>query len=154
MCLVCERIEAIKSGTNPYFVRELETGYVVIGDHQRFRGYTLFLYRRHDAAELFQLDETERAAFMMEMTRVAEAVSRAFGAEKINCEVLGMGDAHLHWHIFPRRAGDIGNHGNRGKGPVWWLPMAEMYADENRPTPEELETLKHRLRAELDAQEA
>ena len=31
MCLICDRIEMIKNGTNKYFVKELETGYVVIG---------------------------------------------------------------------------------------------------------------------------
>ncbi len=30
MCLICDRIEMIKRGENPYFVKELETGYVVI----------------------------------------------------------------------------------------------------------------------------
>ena len=102
MCLICDRIEMIKDGTNPYFVKELETGYVVIGDNQHFCGYTLFLYKHHgDKTELFHLDPTERAKFLEEMTIVAEAVSRAFGAEKINYELLGMGDAHLHWHLFP-----------------------------------------------------
>ena len=47
MCLICQRIELIKSGDNPYFVKELETGYVVIGDHQYFEGYTLFLAKEH-----------------------------------------------------------------------------------------------------------
>lgn len=47
MCIVCERIEMIKNGANPYFVKELETGYVVIGDNQHFYGYTLFLYKEH-----------------------------------------------------------------------------------------------------------
>ena len=42
-CLICERINMIKQGNNPYFVKELETGYVVIGDYQHFYGYTLFL---------------------------------------------------------------------------------------------------------------
>ena len=42
MCLICERIDRIKSRTNPYFVKELETGYVVVGDHQHFKGYTIF----------------------------------------------------------------------------------------------------------------
>ena len=56
MCLICDRIEMIKRGENPYFVRELKTGYVVIGDHQHFRGYTLFLYKEHgDKTELFHL---------------------------------------------------------------------------------------------------
>ena len=46
-CLVCDRIEKTRKGENPYFVRELETGYVVLGDHQRFEGYTLLICREH-----------------------------------------------------------------------------------------------------------
>ena len=151
MCLICERIEMIKNGENPYFVKELGTGYVVIGDHQHFYGYTLFLYKHHaDKTELFHLDPKERAAFMEEMTIVAEAVSKAFGAEKINYELLGMGDAHLHWHLFPRSSGDILNYGNNGKGPVWWYPMEKMYADDNRPGTEQLTEMKRRLYDELE----
>ena len=82
MCLICDRIEMIKRGENPYFVRELKTGYVVIGDHQHFRGYTLFLYKEHgDKTELFHLDKAERALFMEEMTIVAQAAAKAFGAD-------------------------------------------------------------------------
>ena len=84
------------------------------------------------------------------MTLVAQAVSRAFHAEKMNYELLGMGDAHLHWHLFPRRAGDIGPYGNGGKGPVWWYPMEKMYADESRPAAGELAEMKQKLQTELD----
>ena len=78
----------IKRGENPYFVRELKTGYVVIGDHQHFRGYTLFLYKEHgDKTELFHLDKAERALFLEEMTIVAQAAAKAFGAEKMNYEL-------------------------------------------------------------------
>lgn len=149
MCLVCDRIEMIKNGENPYFVRELETGYVVIGDHQHFKGFTLFLCKRHEA-ELFHLDKEFKMKFLEEMSIVAEAAAKAFGAEKMNYELLGMGDAHLHWHLYPRRTGDIGEYGNHGKGPVWWLPMNEMYDDATRPSAEELAEMKKRLAAELD----
>lgn len=152
MCLICDRIEMIKNGTNPYFVKELETGYVVIGDNQHFYGYTLFLYKHHGAiTELFHLEKEEKMKFMEEMTIVAEAVSKAFGAEKMNYELLGMGDAHLHWHLYPRSEGDIEDYGNHGKGPVWWYPMEKMYSDENRPSPEQLEEMKAELLKELDS---
>lgn len=88
MCLICDRIDMIKKDVNPYFVKELETGYVVIGDNQHFYGYTLFLYRHHgDKTELFHLDRDEKMKFMEEMSLVAEAVSNAFGAEKMNYEL-------------------------------------------------------------------
>lgn len=31
MCMICDRIEMTKNGENPHFVKELETGYVVLG---------------------------------------------------------------------------------------------------------------------------
>ncbi|MCM1579259.1 MAG: HIT family protein [Ruminococcus sp.] len=151
MCLICDRINMIKDGCNPYFVKELETGYVVIGDNQHFYGYTLFLYKEHEnKTELFHLDKNESAKFMEEMSVVAEAVSKAFGAEKMNCELLGMGDAHLHWHLYPRRSGDLGDYGNRGKGPVWWYPMDKMYSDSNRLSEEKLKEMKAKLLGEPD----
>lgn len=67
----------------------------------------------------------------------------------MNCELLGNGETHLHWHLFPRRAGDIGTYGNHGKGPVWWLPMDQMYDDSNRPDEPTLIELKARLLYEL-----
>lgn len=151
MCLICDRIEMIKRGENPYFVKELETGYVVIGDNQHFYGYTLFLYKQHgDKTELFHLDKDERAKFMEEMSIVAQAAANAFKPQKMNYELLGMGDAHLHWHLYPRRDGDIENYGNNGRGPVWWYPMEKMYGEDCRPSSEELENMKQKLLCELD----
>lgn len=149
MCLVCDRIGMIKEGTNPYFVKELETGYVVIGDHQHFKGYTLFLCKKHET-ELFHLDNEFCTKFMQEMVVVANAIKKAFHAEKMNYECLGQGDAHLHWHLTPRVKGDIENYGNNGVGPVWWYPMEKMYDDSNRPTDDELEHMKSVLLTELN----
>ncbi|MGN0456657.1 MAG: HIT family protein [Acutalibacteraceae bacterium] len=149
MCFICDRINMIKDGTNPYFVKELETGYVVIGDNQHFKGYTLFLCKEHQT-ELFRLDHSTKMKFLEEMSIVAEAVSNAFGAEKMNYELLGNGETHLHWHLFPRVSGDIENYGNNGKGPVWWYPMEKMYSSDNRPSDVELEEMKSTLLCELE----
>lgn len=149
MCLICDRINMIKNETNPYFVKELESGYVVIGDNQHFKGYSLFLCKEHKT-ELFQLDHSAKMKFLEEMSIVAEAVSNAFGAEKMNYELLGNGDTHLHWHLFPRVSGDIEHYGNNGKGPVWWYPREKMYSSDNRPSAVELEELKSKLSAELE----
>lgn len=61
------------AGKNPYFVRELETGYVVIGDYQRFKGYTVFICKEC-APELHLLEANFRNRFLQEMAMVAEAV--------------------------------------------------------------------------------
>ena len=148
MCLICDRIQMIKEGNNPYFVKELETGYVVLGDNQHFKGYTIFLCKQH-ASELHELDADFKLKFLEEMSLVGEAVSHAFPREKMNYELLGNGDSHLHWHLFPRVAGDLEEYGHNGKGPVWWYPMEKMYANSTCPSPEELETLKSKLLIEL-----
>ena len=75
------------------------------------------------------------------MPIVSEAVYDAFKPDKLNYERLGTGNAiHMHWHLFPRREGDI-----PVKGPVWKLDKKEMYAEKYRPTPSELEQYKQRL---------
>ena len=84
------------------------------------------------------------------MADVSELVSEAFFADKINIESLGNGDSHLHWHIFPRKSGDLGDYGRNGKGPVWWLPFDEMYSDEKCVKGQELEKLKKCLLAEFE----
>ena len=143
-CLVCERIAMIKNGRNPYFVKELQTGYVVLGDIQRFEGYTLFLCKEH-CTEIHFLEKNYRETFLKEMSLVAEAVYNAFKPEKLNYELLGVGNAvHMHWHIFPRSAGDTPT-----PGPVWRLDKAKMNHEAYRPDSEKLHRLKDMLHEEL-----
>ena len=143
-CLICERIGQIERGENPYFVCALSTGYVVLGDHQRFEGYTLFLCKRH-VTELYQLPWGFRTRFLQEMSLVAEAVAAVYRPEKMNYELLGNGDTHLHWHRFPRVSGDTPQ-----PGPVWWLPREEMWNDAYRPSREQLAERTRQLREEIE----
>ena len=130
-CLICDRIGKILAGTNPYFVKELETGYVVIGDHQRFEGYSLLLCNF-------------RNAFLRDMAVTAEAVGNAFHPDKLNYELLGAGiGRHMHWHIFPRRKGDTPR-----PGPVW--QVQDMNDERYLPSPEKLAGLREALKKELD----
>lgn len=150
MCVICDRINWIKEGGNPYFVREFETGYVVIGDHQHFYGYTLFLCKEHKT-ELHYLESDFKQKFLYEMSIVQEAVAIAFNAEKMNIELLGNGDAHVHFHIFPRRNGDIIKYRPDGlPGPVWWTPIEVMNDERNMPTADKLEEMKKLLGLEID----
>lgn len=84
------------------------------------------------------------------MADVAAAVSRAFPCDKMNYELLGMGDAHLHWHLNPRRNGDLEGYGYNEKGPIWWYPLDKMYEDKNKPSTAELEVMKEKLLFELN----
>ena len=147
-CLICDRIQMIKEGKNPYFVCELETGYVVLGDHQRFKGYTLFLCKEH-VTELHQLPYDFKMKYLEEMALVAEAVFNVYKPNKMNYELLGNGDSHVHWHLFPRYDGDLDNYGNNGRGPVWWLPKEEMWNSKYKPSLSELKVQTVSLKNEI-----
>ncbi len=142
-CLICERITLIKESRNPYFVIELQTAYVVIGDHQLFKGYTLVLFKEH-IAELHTLPSQTKRIFLEEMSMVGEAVFNCFQPKKMNYELLGNSEHHLHWHLFPRH-----EHDPRPQGPVWCIDKAIRYADAHRPTSSELEDTKERMRDEI-----
>jgi diadenosine tetraphosphate (Ap4A) HIT family hydrolase len=82
-------------------------------DDQFFAGWTFVVLKRH-ATELWQLEAAERATLIEEVTHVARAVADAFGALKMNYELLGNAIPHIHWHLIPRVAGDPAP-----RGPVW-----------------------------------
>ncbi len=143
-CLICDRINLIEKSENPYHVCELETGHVVIGDFQYFKGYTLFLCKQH-VPELHMLEQDYKIQFLTEMSIVAEAVYDCFKPDKLNYELLGNSEPHLHWHLFPRYQSEP------TKSPVWVIDQSIRYAETARPSESELRTLKEDLLHSLDA---
>lgn len=143
-CLICERIDQIKKGVNPFFVTELETGYVVVGDYQFFHGYTLFLCKQH-VCELHELDPEFRRKYLHEMSVVSEAVFRAFKPKKLNYALLGNLDPHLHWHIIPRHADDP-----EPNKPAWSVDKSLRKSDAVKPSKDDLDELKKMLLVEFE----
>ncbi len=130
---------------NPYFVSELDTGYVVLGWNQTIPGYTLFLSKAH-VSELHDLPSATRALFLEEMALVAEGVFRAFAPRKLNYELLGNSVSHAHWHIFPRYADD--------PNPAWPVWNNEAWVNAPRVTeidPGVLADRRERLRQVVNA---
>ena len=144
-CDVCARLRQIQRHENPNFVAELSTGYVVLGDDQYIRGYTLFLCKQH-AAELFELDPQFQAQFLKEMVLTAEAAAAVFHAEKMNYELLGIGKSlHMHWHLFPRHANDT-----PVPGPVWRTPKEVLHGPQAQITPAQRQAWIMQLRQEIE----
>lgn len=143
-CLICDRIEQIKDNKNPYFVMELKTGYVVIGDYQFYKGYTLFLCKSH-VAELHELEPTMKKEFLYEMSIVAEAVYKTFKPAKLNYELLGNVDPHLHWHIYPRYKYDPAPN-----KPIWSLDKHIRCNERTKAKPAELTEFKNQLQIKLN----
>ncbi len=143
-CLICERIQLIKKNANPYFIKELSTGYVVLADNQFYKGLTLFLSKVHKR-ELCELDKKFRDVFLTEMADVAESVFKAFKPQKINYELLGNKDCHLHWWIIPRYFNDP----NPTK-PIWAMDEKIIFGKDSKSRGKELKALKQQLISEIN----
>lgn len=143
-CFICKRIADIKDHNNPQFVKELNTSYIVLGDYQFYKGYTLVLSKTH-VSELHQLPKQIRSEYLNEMAITAEAVYKAFKPKKLNYELLGNTDKHLHWHIIPRYEDD-----QNPTAPVWVIDKNIRYAEKAKPSKDDLRLLIDQLTHELN----
>ncbi|GAB4218906.1 MAG: HIT family protein [Candidatus Microgenomates bacterium] len=115
-CKICEIISKIKKGLNKNFIKEFNTGYLVLEDYQYFKGYVIFISKIHKQ-ELHQLSYTYKKNFLLEMAYIAEIIYKIFKPKKINYELLGNKYSHLHWHIIPRYKNEKLNN-----KPIWIIP--------------------------------
>ncbi len=118
-CGICAAIERIRAGANPDLVAELGHCYLVLGNAQFYRGYCIALAKTH-ATEMFALPRAEALALCDEVIAAAEAIHAVTHPLKLNYECLGNAEPHVHWHLFPRYAGDDLKH-----APIWIRPEEE-----------------------------
>lgn len=86
----------------------------------------LVLIPRHpEAVELYDLPEAIGSELQATTLRLARAMKRAFGADKINVAALGNVVSQLHVHIVARQVGDPG-----WPSPVWGRNEPELTANQ------------------------
>ncbi|HBP37436.1 MAG TPA: HIT family protein [Clostridiales bacterium] len=140
-CKMCDNQKNILN--DPYFIIELETGYVILGWFQKFKGYTVFTCKEH-GPELHNLERHFKIKHLEEMTVVAEAIYNIFNPDKINYELLGNGCPHIHWHLYPREKGDTPIVSS-----VYQLPNSVLFDESTRPSDEERIELINKIKAEI-----
>ena len=147
-CIVCEQNAAAERGDDPYAVARLQTGWVRLNPNQHFVGATFFA-SHSCVAELHDLNQSTRQAYLDEMAKVAAALMDAFEPRKLNYELLGNGCPHLHWWLTPRYPGDP-----RPIGPIWedLEFLRAQWTDGARPSDAERESRRRQLLDELRQQ--
>jgi diadenosine tetraphosphate (Ap4A) HIT family hydrolase len=151
-CPLCRRLAALDDPPDADVVWRFPHSVALLGAWQSYHGYGVLVARAH-AAELSQLPDAVRRAFLDEMCLLARAIEAAVRPHKLNYELLGNQVPHLHWHLFPRSSCDAD-----ALRPVWFAldraerDPAERLRLETGPWPrsETIESIRQHLFA-LDA---
>ncbi len=106
MCLICDRIQSAKNGTNSYVIKEFKHSFFVIGDHQYFKGYSQLILKEH-VQDITDLDENIQREYMEEVFQAGKLLKRIFNPVRINYSCLGNFVPHVHFHLFPRYEEDL-----------------------------------------------
>jgi diadenosine tetraphosphate (Ap4A) HIT family hydrolase len=101
--LIHRWVRECRSGANPRVVCRVKCGWVVMGEAQVLRGYSLVL-PDPVVPHLNALTDAQRTDFLHTMSLVGDALLQITGAVRINYEILGNQEPALHGHVFPRFA--------------------------------------------------
>lgn len=97
--LIHRRVELAREGKNKTVICRVLSGWVVLGDIQFLRGYSLLL-PDPVVYELNSFSVEERTIFLRDMTIVGDALLKITSAQRMNYDILGNGEPALHAHIF------------------------------------------------------
>ncbi len=97
------RVAAAREGRDPSVVARMSSGWAVLGERQFLRGYALLL-PDPVVPDLNALGAAARAAFLLDVARLGDAVLAVTGALRINYAILGNLEPALHAHVIPRYA--------------------------------------------------
>ena len=109
-------VDACRTGNNPRTICRVSSGWVVLGEIQVLRGYSLIL-PDPVVGHLNELNGSQRQALLFEASILGDALLELTDAVRINYEILGNLEPALHVHIFPRF--DSESEELRAK-PVWF----------------------------------
>ncbi len=80
---------------------ELETSKVYLFKEQSHLGRVVVAHKQH-VGELVELSKEERAAYLEDVCKVANAVHEIFNPKKVNYGAYGDTGHHLHFHLVPK----------------------------------------------------
>ena len=99
-CPYCQQGEFLaKFG---YLAFETKTSEVIVFKDQSHPGRAIVAYKKDHVAEIQDLSDEERNAFMKDVSDVAKAIQKAYNPDRINYGAYGDTLGHLHFHIVPK----------------------------------------------------
>ena len=99
--IIHERVAAAEQGQNPTVICRMRSGYLVLCDKQTPRGWCILL-SVPVVADLNDLNEQQRTAFLSDMAAAGQVLKEVTGAYRINYLILGNTDPLSFTHTFNR----------------------------------------------------
>lgn len=111
-------------------------------------GHSLLISKRH-VESFLDLEEKEMQEFSSMIKTAVNALLRAYGCRDFNIslqngEYAGASVAHVHWHLIPRKKGDI-----EGDPSAWHAKILEAERKRKPISDEEIRKNVERIRASI-----
>lgn len=101
-CLYCQHLPVLDELMIK--IADLEVSQLFLFKEQSHPGRCNVVYKDH-GVEFHELSEEQRNAFMRDVTKVGNAIQKAFNPDKINYGAFADTLSHLHMHIVPKYKG-------------------------------------------------
>ncbi len=101
--VIHRQVNDAREGREPRVIARLFSGWALFGEKQFVRGYVLLL-PDPVVPTLNALGTQQRIQYLLDMTRLGDALLKATGALRINYAVFGNQEPALHAHVIPRFA--------------------------------------------------
>ena len=99
-CPYCQKGEFLEKFGRLAF--ETETSEVIVFKDQTNKGRAIVAYKGDHVAEIKDLSDEQRNAFMKDVSDVAKAIDKAYHPYRINYGAFGDTLGHLHIHLVPK----------------------------------------------------
>jgi diadenosine tetraphosphate (Ap4A) HIT family hydrolase len=86
------------------YICDLKVSSLVLFKEQSKRGRCIVAYKDH-VSEIVDITPEERAAFIEDVNRAANAIHKVFHPDKLNYGAYGDTGCHLHVHLCPKYKG-------------------------------------------------
>ncbi|MGD1118917.1 MAG: HIT family protein [Dehalococcoidales bacterium] len=105
-CPLCSVIAAkTLPADSDYFLADLSVSRMILVKNQYVKGYCLLICHQH-VREPYELAAADQRKFFADLMLAGQSLEKAFGAIKMNFQMLGNAVPHLHCHLEPRYYGD------------------------------------------------
>ena len=98
-CAYCMQGDLVAKFAYP--ICKMDTGFLYVFKEQSHPGRVIVAHKKH-VSELVELTPEERAAYMEDIAKVANAMHEIFHPNKVNYGAYGDTGHHLHFHLVPK----------------------------------------------------